>query len=234
MSGSAQCPLLLHWRNLSCTCIRISVWVIHSKGDQCQILQLEEKNDSWLGNVAAFHEFGGNNHKKKKKHQVFQRKTCCCKWLELLLCVCREVPRNNCCGFWNDLFPRDYFGENVTQSTRCIRGALARKMHWPGCWCSIPKAFPAFILFAQYKSLYLCPEEMLRGRLPLVMELKFLWFRLFSVTKPAFCYDNECYKPLQTFFLTKSWWNLAQALRSGILWLTRNLLLASISSRKRL
>lgn len=89
----------------------------------------------------------------KKKHQVFQRKTCCCKWLGLLLSVCREVPRNNCCGFWNDLFPRDYFEENVTQSTRCIKGALARKMHGPGCWCSIPKGFPVFMLFSQYESL---------------------------------------------------------------------------------
>lgn len=124
VSGSVWCLVLLPWRNLSCICTRISAWVSHSKGDQCQILQLEEKNDSWLGNVAAFHEFGGSNNylkKKKKGHQIFQRKTCCCKWLELLLSVCREVPRKNCCGFWDDLFPRDYLEEKVNQSHSCIR-----------------------------------------------------------------------------------------------------------------
>lgn len=42
-----------------------------------------------------------NNKEASKGSKVSQRKTCCCKWLELLLSVCREAPRNDCCGFWN-------------------------------------------------------------------------------------------------------------------------------------
>lgn len=80
--------------------------------------------------------------KQQKRHQVFQRKSC--KWLELLLCVCREVPRNNCCGFWNDLFPRDCLEEDVKHSAHCIREQWQGK----GTDWAVGAAFPKGSLLA--------------------------------------------------------------------------------------